>query len=66
VLSRTDARTAVSGVETGQRVIVQGAGFLNEGDRVTVAPAPAQRQAAPAATPPATPPATAATPPAGK
>jgi len=36
VLSRTDAQTAVSGVATGARVVVEGAGFLNEGDRVTV------------------------------
>ena len=53
VLSRTDAQTAVSGVNTGVRVVVDGAGFLNEGDRVNVAPAvgaPAVAPAAPAAT----------------
>ncbi|WP_312146438.1 efflux RND transporter periplasmic adaptor subunit [Brevundimonas sp.] len=50
VLSRRDDQTAVSGIEPGVRVVVQGAGFLNEGDRVTVAAAPA---AAPAAAAPA-------------
>jgi RND family efflux transporter MFP subunit len=52
VVSRTDAMTAVTGVQAGARVIVQGAGFLNEGDRVNVAraaaPAPARPAAAPA------------------
>lgn len=55
VLSRTDARTAVNGVSAGVRVIVNGAGFLNEGDHVTVAEQPA---AAPAAAAPAAQPAT--------
>ncbi len=50
VLSRRDDQTSVSGVEPGVRVVVQGAGFLNEGDKVTIAAAPA---AAPAATAPA-------------
>lgn len=50
VLSRRDDQTAVSGIEPGVRVVVQGAGFLNEGDRVTVAAAAA---AAPAAATPA-------------
>ena len=36
VLSRRDDQTSVSGVEPGARVVVQGAGFLNEGDKVTV------------------------------
>jgi hypothetical protein len=51
VLSRSDAQTAVEGVAVGARVIVDGAGFLNEGDRVTVAqtPAPAPTPAAQAA-----------------
>jgi RND family efflux transporter MFP subunit len=49
ILSRSDAQTAVSGVNVGARVIVDGAGFLNEGDRVNVAQAPAR--AAPAAQP---------------
>ena len=53
VLSRTDARTAVSGVDTGLRVIVEGAGFLSEGDRVTVAQTPARAPAARPATQPA-------------
>lgn len=53
VLSRTDAQTAVSGVQTGARVVVQGAGFLNDGDRVTVASgrSAAQAPARPAAQP---------------
>ncbi|HYC98230.1 efflux RND transporter periplasmic adaptor subunit [Brevundimonas sp.] len=37
VLSRTTDRTAVTGIEAGVRVVVEGAGFLGEGDRVTVA-----------------------------
>lgn len=49
VLSRADDRTSVSGLEAGVRVVVDGAGFLGDGDRVTVAPA-----SAPAAAPPAT------------
>ena len=45
VLSRRDDQTSVSGIEPGVRVVVQGAGFLNAGDKVTVstgqtAPAP--------------------------
>ncbi|WP_287011489.1 efflux RND transporter periplasmic adaptor subunit [Brevundimonas sp.] len=51
VLSRTDAQTAVSGVQTGARVVVQGAGFLNDGDRVAVATTGAGRPAAPAQAP---------------
>lgn len=47
VLSRTDEMTAVSGVQPGARVIVRGAGFLNDGDRVDVA-APARPAAQPA------------------
>ena len=51
ILARTDARSSVDGLPEGARVVVQGAGFLGEGDRVTVArPAPA---AAPAAAAPA-------------
>ncbi|WP_233190150.1 MULTISPECIES: efflux RND transporter periplasmic adaptor subunit [unclassified Brevundimonas] len=50
VLSRRDDQTSVSGVEAGVRVVVQGAGFLNEGDKVTIAAAPAAAAAA-AATP---------------
>ena len=49
VLSRTDEHTSVSGLDDGARVVVDGAGFLGEGDRVT--PAPAARPAAPAAAP---------------
>ena len=51
VLSRTDAQTAVSGVQTGARVVVQGAGFLNDGDRVAGATTGAGRPAAPAQAP---------------
>lgn len=49
VLSRTTNRTAVTGIEAGVRVVVEGAGFLGEGDRVTVAPARAAAPARPAA-----------------
>jgi RND family efflux transporter MFP subunit len=51
VLSRTEAQTAVSGVNVGVRVAVDGAGFLNEGDRVNVAQAVSAAPAAPAAQP---------------
>ncbi|WP_332656675.1 efflux RND transporter periplasmic adaptor subunit [Brevundimonas sp.] len=51
VLSRTTNRTAVTGIEAGVRVVVEGAGFLGEGDRVTVAPARAAAPARPAAAP---------------
>lgn len=47
VLSRRDDQTSVSGVEPGVRVVVQGAGFLSEGDKVTVSTG--QAAAAPAA-----------------
>ena len=54
VLSRQDDQTSVSGIEPGVRVVVQGAGFLNEGDKVTIAAAPAASSAAaPAAVRPA-------------
>lgn len=46
VLSRTTDQTAVSGLNAGARVVVAGAGFLGEGDRVTVAPATAPVRAA--------------------
>ncbi|HYD27512.1 efflux RND transporter periplasmic adaptor subunit [Brevundimonas sp.] len=52
VLSRTTDRAAVSGIEAGVRVVVEGAGFLGDGDRVTVAaarPAAAPATRAPAA-----------------
>lgn len=49
VLSRTNDQTAVEGLTAGARVVVAGAGFLGDGDRVTVAPAAAPvRAAAPA------------------
>lgn len=41
VLSRTANQTAVSGLTAGLRIVVEGAGFLGDGDRVTVAPAAA-------------------------
>ena len=47
VLSRRDDQTSVSGVEPGVRVVVQGAGFLSDGDKVTVSTG--QPAAAPAA-----------------
>jgi RND family efflux transporter MFP subunit len=55
ILSRTDTQTAVTGVNVGAQVIVDGAGFLNEGDRVNVAQAPGgARSAVPATAQPAT------------
>jgi len=45
ILTRASQWTAVEGVEAGARVIVQGAGFLGEGDRVRVAAAAAPRPA---------------------
>ncbi len=48
ILSRTETQTAVSGVAVGVRVAVDGAGFLNEGDRVNVAQAVGAAPAAPA------------------
>lgn len=46
VVNRSAEQTAVANVQPGARVVVSGAGFLNEGDRVTVQAA--QRPAAPA------------------
>lgn len=40
IRSRATDRTAVDGLQAGVRVVVDGAGFLGEGDRVTVAAAP--------------------------
>ena len=55
IQTRAAEWTAVDGVEAGARVIVQGAGFLGEGDRVRVAPAVAapRRGAAPTKAAPA-------------
>ena len=52
VIARNETQTSVSGVQPGVRVVVDGAGFLNQGDRVRVA--------TPAATAPARAPAAAA------
>ena len=51
VLSRTTTQTSVGGIAAGTRVVVDGAGFLGDGDRVTVngAPAAPTAAAAPAA-----------------
>ncbi|WP_312135346.1 efflux RND transporter periplasmic adaptor subunit [Brevundimonas sp.] len=54
VLMRDDTQTSVGDLPVGARVAVQGAGFLNDGDAVTVA------RAVPATTAPATAPAPAA------
>ena len=45
VVSRNGTQTAVSGLAAGVQVVVDGAGFLGDGDRVTVvaAAAPATR-----------------------
>ncbi len=51
VRSRVGDSTAVDGLAAGSRVVVEGAGFLGEGDRVTVSgarPAPAPAAAVPA------------------
>lgn len=39
VLSRRDDFSAVDGVQAGARVVVEGAGFLGDGDHVTITPA---------------------------
>lgn len=57
VLSRSEARIAVEGLPASARVVVEGAGFLADGDTVrivaprTAAPAAAPAAAQPAATP---------------
>lgn len=48
VLARQNDRTSIDGLAAGTRVVVEGAGFLGDGDRVTVAGA---RPAAPAPAP---------------
>lgn len=47
IQSRSREWTAVDGVQAGARVIVRGAGFLGEGDRVRVAASSAPRAVAP-------------------
>jgi RND family efflux transporter MFP subunit len=50
VLSRTDTRTAVEGLPANSRVVIEGAGFLGDGDTVRiVTPRAAPARAAPAA-----------------
>ena len=50
VVARNGARTAVTGLNAGAQVVVDGAGFLSEGDRVTVsAPTASAAPRAPAA-----------------
>lgn len=51
VAGRDDQRTSVAGLQPGARVVVEGAGFLNEGDRVTVAQARATTAPAAAGAP---------------
>jgi len=58
VLSRSATQTSVEGLQAGARVVVDGAGFLGDGDRVNVS------GVAPAATPAAAPAAAPAPPPA--
>jgi RND family efflux transporter MFP subunit len=53
VLSRAEDRTSVTGIEAGVQVVVEGAGFLGDGDTVN---AVAARAATPAAAPAASPP----------
>ena len=50
VLSRSDAMTAVEGLQAGMKVVVEGAGFLGDGDRVTISngPTPAAAASSPA------------------
>ncbi|WP_409020009.1 efflux RND transporter periplasmic adaptor subunit [Brevundimonas vesicularis] len=49
ILSRADDQTAVSGINPGVRVVVEGAGFLNDGDKVTVTQGAVPRPATAAA-----------------
>ena len=53
VLSRAADRTSVSGLTEGAQVVVDGAGFLGDGDRVNVVAARPAAAAAPATTTPA-------------
>jgi RND family efflux transporter MFP subunit len=55
VLSRAEDRTSVTGLNAGAQVVVEGAGFLGDGDRVNVVPARAPAAAAAPATTPAAP-----------
>ncbi|WGM32206.1 efflux RND transporter periplasmic adaptor subunit [Brevundimonas sp. NIBR11] len=53
VLSRAEDRTSVAGVNAGTQVVVEGAGFLGDGDRVNVVAARPPAAAAAASTAPA-------------
>ncbi|WP_428150702.1 efflux RND transporter periplasmic adaptor subunit [Brevundimonas sp.] len=53
VLSRSAERTSVTGLNAGAQVVVDGAGFLGDGDRVNVVAARAPAAAAPAPVAPA-------------
>ena len=55
VLSRAAERTSVTGLNAGAQVVVDGAGFLGDGDRVNVVAARAPAAAAPATSPAAAP-----------
>lgn len=48
ILARTADRTAANGLNPGERVVVEGAGFLGDGDAVHVAGAASARPAPPA------------------
>ncbi|WP_312821127.1 efflux RND transporter periplasmic adaptor subunit [Brevundimonas sp.] len=49
VLQRSNDQTSVEGIQAGARVVVEGAGFLNNDDTVKIAPAAAAQPARPAA-----------------
>ena len=49
VLSRTDTRTAVEGLPANSRVVIEGAGFLGDGDTVRIVAAAPAAGATPAA-----------------
>ncbi len=51
VLSRDATRTSITGLPVGSRVVVDGAGFLGDGDRVNVVTAPPARATTASTTP---------------